>query len=621
MLILAASSGLIFAVILGAIGSVDHRTETVQQMAEIDKRLRLAILGQETFLLDFALTGSDRALVEFDAAAEEEFSAYIQLAQFAAGDREVAGASTNVRTRMTVWRETWAEPFLRSGISDPAGLEAALQAGDRFFLPVEDALTSLDQVIARRFDATSADLSGPVSSLMSILVPLSVGLFLVLAVGGAWLIQSISGPLQRLNRTAEAIVSGGEATFIAEQDDEIGGLAIALERLRVDAQERYRDARVEAETAATFNQLAELTSFANDEATLVEAATRVLERIAPSPRGEVSLLNNSTNKLVVSASWGDGGREVGSTADVDRIDRCPGIRRATAYVADDLSDDLTVRCPVHPALSGTVVCLPMPALGAFVGVIHLERSAANSFDPLTVQSAARTAEQVALAIANARLMKTMEGLAMTDPLTGLHNARFFDAYLENQYVLAEREQEPIGLIMLDVDNFKKFNDNYGHPAGDEALRTVSRAMRSTIRAADVVARYGGEEFIVALHRAKLDDVKVIAEKLRVAVEQAVVEIGPGRYGRLTISLGVVSTDVHHVDQKRLVSLADAALYRAKAGGRNRVEIAPVGTDELSAAILRRGPTTVAGPVVLAIKPRTSGSPRRIRVAKSRAAEG
>ena len=335
---------------------------------------------------------------------------------------------------------------------------------------------------------------------------------------GAWLTRSISGPLQRLNSAARAIAAGEEVTFAAEHDDELGGLAIALEQLRVDASTRYRDARVEAETAATFNQLAELTSFAQNEETLVDAATRVLERLAPSPRGHVMLLNNSTNRLIVGAAWGDGAPQIGSAAEIDRIDLCPGIRRATAYVAEDLADDLAVRCPVHRAQSGSVVCLPMPALGSIVGVIHLERPQPRSFAPDTVQRAARTAEQVALAIANARLMKTMEGLAMTDPLTGLRNARFFDSYLEQQFVLAERERESIGLIMLDVDHFKQFNDTYGHPAGDEALRALSRTMRSVIRASDVVARYGGEEFIIALQRATLADVRVVAEKIRAAVE-------------------------------------------------------------------------------------------------------
>jgi diguanylate cyclase (GGDEF)-like protein len=339
--------------------------------------------------------------------------------------------------------------------------------------------------------------------------------------------------------------------------------------------------------AVIFNQLAELSSFAHDEPTLVDAATRVLARIAPSARGQVMLLNNSTNRLTVAAAWGADPPVIGSIAAVERTDRCPGIRRATAHVAEDVSDDLALKCAAHPAAHGSVACVPMPALGSIVGVIHLERSEPNSFATVDIQRASRIAEQVALALANARLMKTMEGLANTDPLTGLRNARFFDAYLEQEYGLSQRDGDSIGLLMLDVDHFKTFNDTHGHPAGDEALCALARVIRGVLRTSDVVARYGGEEFIVALHHATLAESAVVAEKIRAAVRQMIVEIAPGRYGRITVSIGVAATDAHQVERKGLISLADSALYRAKAAGRDRVESAPRTTDEIAAKAGRR----------------------------------
>jgi diguanylate cyclase (GGDEF)-like protein len=621
MVVGALTTGIIFAVVSGTVSSVSERTRTTQRVLELEEALRVSILGQETFALDFALSRSERASEEFDEAVASELDSYIELSRIAPDDHSLITAATKVRDLATTWRETWAEPFLREpNIRTQADAEAAIEESERLYAPLEEALGDLDSLTLERRDATEAELSSTVTSLERILIPLGIVSTVLLGMLGAWLTRSISGPLSRLNRTARAILAGEQVTFAAEHNDEIGGLAVALEQLRVDASVRYRDARIEAETAATFNQLAELTSFAQNEETLVDAATLVLQRIAPSERGQVMLLNNSTNRLIVSAAWGEGAPKVGSPAEIDRIDRCPGIRRATAYVAEDLSDALAVRCPVHSAASGSVVCLPMPALGSIVGVIHLERARPRSFEPDTVQRAARIAEQVALAIANARLMKTMEGLAMTDPLTGLRNARFFDSYLEQQFLLAEREKESIGLIMLDVDHFKHFNDTYGHPAGDEALRALARTMRSVIRASDVVARYGGEEFIIAMQAAKLADVRVVADKLRSAVEQTVVEIGPGRYGRITVSLGIVATESHRVDQKGLVSLADAALYKAKSGGRNRVESAPTSTDELAAAARRRAARDANEPVVVPLR----GAKRRSRqgvAAKPRSVEG
>jgi diguanylate cyclase (GGDEF)-like protein len=622
MLLGAITTGLIFAVVAGTVFSVTEHTRTTQQVVQLENEISAEIFRQEEFLLEFGLSGSDSVLTQFEDAAGREFNGYVELSRLVPSDSALISATAKVRNLATIWRQTWAEPFLRSHqITLGAEAEAAIAQGENLFGPVEAALRDLNAMALARRDAAEAELSSTVSRLAAILIPLGLASTVLLGVVGAWLTRSISGPLDRLNKTARSITAGEEVGFAAEHDDEIGGLAIALEQLRVDASTRYRDARAEAETAATFNQLAELMSFAQNEQTLVEAATRVLQRIAPSERGSVMLLNNSTNRLIVGAAWGEGASEVGSAAEIDRIDRCPGIRRATAYVADDLADDIAVHCPVHRADSGTVVCVPMPALGTIVGVIHLERGEPHSFQPDTVQRAARTAEQVALAIANARLMTAMEGLAMTDPLTGLRNARFFDSYLEQQFVLAQRESESIGLIMLDVDHFKQFNDTYGHPAGDEALRAIARAMRSVVRASDVVARYGGEEFIIALQHASLADVKVVAEEIRTAVEQAVVELGPGRYARITASLGAVATDAHPVDQKGLVSLADAALYKAKAGGRNRVETAPTSTVELSAAARRRAPHDTEAPVTLPLSPAARRSRRRGPPAKPRIASG
>ena len=138
--------------------------------------------------------------------------------------------------------------------------------------------------------------------------------------------------------------------------------------------------------------------------------------------------------------------------------------------------------------------------------------------------------------------------------------------------------------MIDIDHFKPFNDTYGHPAGDEALRAFARVIGGSNCASDVVARYGDEEFIVALRHAAIEDAQSIAENLRASVEQMVVELGPGRYARITASFGVASTGPHIQDQKSLVGLADAPLYRAKEAGRNWVEATLTSADVPSPAM-------------------------------------
>lgn len=580
----------VFLVSASAMDTLEQRVTKLDRMTAAQHALEVSLFTQEAFIFDFALSERIGAVQKFDAATQDALLAYGDLRAVAVDFPELRDAVEAVHETSDRWRKRWAEPFIRS-VEDsgrPQGA-AAVVASDVLFRPAEASLEELKNVLAAIRLRSAAEASQAVPSLAAIVAPLGAGVTVLLALLGAWLIRSISGPLLRLNRTAQALVRGEAVSFQAEHDDEVGALAEILEQMRRDVGVRYAKAHRDGEHAATFNQLAQLTSFASGEQELVEAAVHALRRLVPAERGDILLANPSQNRLTVSTAWGEGAPEAGALVQVDVIDRCPGIRRSSAFVARDVADDMAVRCPAHPAVVGTVACVPMSALGKMVGVIHLEQSEAGAFTPEMMQLVARVAESVGLAMANARLMRTMEGQAMSDALTGLRNARFFDPYLEQELENAQRDQQSTSVIMLDLDHFKKFNDTYGHPAGDEALRTFARVLSSTIRSSDVAARYGGEEFVVALRHAQIDDAQRIAEKIRLAIEQMVVELGPGRYGRITASLGVASTESHIHDMKSLVALADAALYRAKESGRNRVEVAPTEAHVtvLSAASRRR----------------------------------
>jgi diguanylate cyclase (GGDEF)-like protein len=408
---------------------------------------------------------------------------------------------------------------------------------------------------------------------------------------GRWIIRVVTGPLQRLNETAFAQLSGERVQFVAERDDEVGALAVVLERLRLMLDQRYSEAQSEAHLAATMNKLSDLIAFSSAEFEVIDGTVRALGRLVTTRRGDVQLCNASRNRLIYAGSWGPQPPGLDTPVPVDRIDRCPAIRRAAPFLVQDVDDDLAVLCRAHPQESGSLACIPLIAMGQPIGVIHLESD--SPISEATVDVAMRIAEQVAVALANTRLITTMESLAMTDGLTGLRNARFFDTQLEQELAAAERDREPLSVLMIDIDHFKKFNDTYGHPAGDEALRVFGRTVRTSVRASDVPARYGGEEFVVALRHTDLEGAVAVAEKLRDAVSRAIVEIGPGRYGRLTISVGVAEADLGHIDQKGLLARADAALYRAKSGGRNRVVRANVDQVDLEVIHSRRSDTAAA----------------------------
>ena len=162
--------------------------------------------------------------------------------------------------------------------------------------------------------------------------------------------------------------------------------------------------------------------------------------------------------------------------------------------------------------------------------------------------------------------------ATIDPLTGIGNRRSFDSSLREAIAAAEKENEPLSLVMIDIDHFKRFNDTYGHQLGDQVLRLVARHMTECIDGEQVAARYGGEEFGVILRGAGIDQAMRTADRIRVHVaNKKVMNRRTGEVlGHITLSLGVA--EFHDGDTvSTLVHRADEALYRAKASGRNRVE--------------------------------------------------
>ena len=165
----------------------------------------------------------------------------------------------------------------------------------------------------------------------------------------------------------------------------------------------------------------------------------------------------------------------------------------------------------------------------------------------------------------------LEKLANYDSLTGLHNRRGVLHKLDEQIKNARRYNDNVSVILLDIDHFKKVNDQYGHLTGDDVLSEVARLVRQNVRDSDVAGRYGGEEFIIVLPKADLSSAMVVAERIRKVIEDAVMGDSKGQVFGITISQGLACYEPGD-DRCLLISRADGALYKAKENGRNRVEI-------------------------------------------------
>jgi diguanylate cyclase (GGDEF)-like protein len=222
------------------------------------------------------------------------------------------------------------------------------------------------------------------------------------------------------------------------------------------------------------------------------------------------------------------------------------------------------------------LAVPMRALTAsaepdYLGVLSIARYG-RAFSREEEELLEYLAGQAIVSIENASLHETVERQAVTDELTGLANARAFRSILEREIERSRRFQSPLGLVMVDLDDFKQVNDVHGHQQGDEVLASVAAVLRDFSRDIDAPARYGGEELAVVLPQTDAEGAAQLAERMREAVERLrVPRVGGGGTLQVTASFGVAAVPESASDEEELVAAADAALYRAKRGGKNRVE--------------------------------------------------
>ena len=212
---------------------------------------------------------------------------------------------------------------------------------------------------------------------------------------------------------------------------------------------------------------------------------------------------------------------------------------------------------------------PMICSNELVGVLTLGDEHPDVYGKDAAEMLEIICAQASQTILRVRYVKQVEDLATTDGLTGLYNHRVFQGTLSSEIQRADRYDEPLSLILLDIDRFKQFNDRYGHPLGDAVLRDVADIARDSVRTTDIPARYGGEEFAILLPNTSTYDAVSMAERLRANIEQHRVP-HENLLLKVTISAGVATFPEHAATAGALISEADAALYRSKGAGRNTV---------------------------------------------------
>jgi diguanylate cyclase (GGDEF)-like protein len=272
-----------------------------------------------------------------------------------------------------------------------------------------------------------------------------------------------------------------------------------------------------------------------------------------------------TNFYFRDGAGSDNAEEEELLADLDAYSvRLAG--RYKNYVLDGRSESDSNANNVRP-----LAAVPLIYQKRFMGVLMVRSDdPTRNWQENEILLLRTVADQVTVAVSHARLFSQMQQQALTDGLTGCFNRRSFEMQLERDLHMATRMRLPLSLILLDLDNFKRVNDTFGHEAGDVALRLLAEGLRDELRSVDTAARYGGEEFAVILPQAGIDGAMIVAERLRQRIE--LMEV-PG-VGHVTASLGIATFPQHASSRDTLVVAADRALYDAKNGGRNCVRVPP-----------------------------------------------
>lgn len=462
----------------------------------------------------------------------------------------------------------WLQRSVARRVAITAAVVAALFAAAIGF--VVAAVVLADQPPDVRHDLTLVAMLGGAGTVVSVAL-------------ATWIIVNrvLSTSLRDLTQVVRAAEKGKYlARAKSARTDEIGELSRAFDRLCsqitdlsvavIDSDRELAWSRREIKLKEALALLFELTQTVNAEQDLDSILRRIPARVGPAlgyDEMAVLLLDERKDHVVVRSTYGFADDNVIGMS-FERNEGIVGIVGDSGeplVIPDTAGDERYLHYKGKHLTDGSFACVPLKLHGRLVGMFNVLRPRAGSISDGDVQLLRSLASYTALAIANAEATMQLRALSVTDELTGLANRRLLMERLGREVERTRRAERPLSALMLDLDHFKKVNDELGHARGDEVLRAVARAVMDQVRRIDTVGRYGGEEFVVLLPESPKAHALVVAEKLRAAIH----DLHPAGLA-LTVSIGVAAMPDDATAAADLIEAADRALFAAKRAGRDRV---------------------------------------------------
>ncbi|EGD60682.1 hypothetical protein Y88_1763 [Novosphingobium nitrogenifigens DSM 19370] len=563
---------------------VAHSSEVLKTANQSINHLRAAESGLRGYIITHDPAFAETANGEI-AASRKGAAALVQLTMDNASQNDRSREIRTLVEARAISLEQSAS-LARSGQFKAAEDNIATGRG-RYLMTLVDArvgdLLGEERALSASRMGTASSRLDAIFWLVVVGTPATMLLVLIACMG---LIRRIREPVEAMMAVMGQLGSGDRSARIATdmRSREFERLALGYNAMadelaqavsdQVHSEERLRLTNLElSHTAEVLRERGEVIELLGGMAHRMQAARTDEElaaiirvfvpRVLPDIPGALYAHNNSRNLLVPIAAWG--GLEVDPAGFAP--DQCWALRRGQSHFVIEPGSDIV--CAHVADATDHYHCEPLLAGGEVIGVLYLKGvvEAENRFR-LTVLT-----ENIASALVNHRLQRGLREQTIRDPLTGLFNRRYMEETLALEIVRVLRSGDPLSLVMCDVDHFKRFNDEFGHDAGDAVLQAVAVEMRSRFRDGDVICRFGGEEFTIIAPGSTAADMAARVDVVRQAISELTVHQGGRTLGAITMSFGVTAWDNSmERDGSTLIKTADAGLYRAKREGRNRVVI-------------------------------------------------
>jgi diguanylate cyclase (GGDEF)-like protein len=576
-----------------AVNYVENRTDEINELT--NARYRMNEFGFAAVNLKesagLAIFAADGSLDLSEEQLQQQFQVDLNLLQNALTDAQAADLPAEIHAQIKALTQPLAtflsetNRLISLPFTDLSAAAAALPAFQEKASAVmterQAILDAIDVLVVKAQDRGSR-VPGEIAK---ILLGLVIATVILLALSALIIGRSLRRSLQTLGDVARAIARGELHTRAAvTSEDELGELGCAINDMAVDLQNMVGQMEASAEREGFGAQLAEALEMADTEHEALGIIERAMTSISTTAPMEMMLADSSKAHLDRAAVNPASGAPC---CPVESPFSCVAVRRGNPTVFTD-SEALN-GCPKlrgRPSGPISAVCVPVTFMGRAMGVLHTTGPVHQPPSADAVHHLTALATQAGARIGTVRSFERSQLQATTDGLTGLRNRRTIETEL--RALLNDAVQ--VTLVMADLDHFKLLNDTYGHETGDRALRMFSQVLESTLRETDLGGRFGGEEFVLAMPSTPVATAVQVLDRLRERLAVTATETGNPSF---TASFGVVDSALGGTLEE-LLRLADVALYRAKAEGRNCVAVVDE-RDIANAAQQESRPTSAGSP--------------------------